>query len=82
MEESSVIRNIVPERQHLGYYNVRETAKLLNLKYQTLGENIRRGAVPRPSHLIGRRYYFTACEVEKLAEFFKAPKRYKEYQEQ
>jgi hypothetical protein len=77
----SVIMTIVPERQHQGYYNVRETAKLLNLKYQTLGENIRRGSIPRPSHLIGRRYYFTACEVEKLAEYFAAQKRYKEYQE-
>ena len=72
---------VVPERQHLGFYNVHEAAKILNLQYQTLRQNIRRGAIPRPSHLIGRRYYYSVCEVEKLAEFFTAPKQYKQYQE-
>lgn len=71
--------SIFLERQRLGFFNVHEVAKLLNIQYQTLRANIRRGDVPRPSHLIGRRFYYTASEVENLAETFGSRKRYKAY---
>jgi hypothetical protein len=70
---------ILNERQRLGYFNIHETAKLLNIAYQTLRENIRRGDIPRPSRLIGRRMYYCAADVENLTRTFGARRKYKEY---
>jgi excisionase family DNA binding protein len=73
---------LLNDRQRLGFFNVNEACKLLNLKYQTIRQNIRRGDIPRPSHLIGRRYYYSASEIDKMAEVFGKRQRYKQYQEQ
>jgi predicted DNA-binding transcriptional regulator AlpA len=70
---------LLNERQNLGYFNIHEVAKLLNINYQTIRGNIRRGDIPRPSLLIGRRLYYSSIEVETLAGIFGARKRYKAY---
>ena len=70
---------ILNDRQRLGYFNIQETAKLLALSYQTVRQNIRRGDIPRPTRLIGRRLHYTATDVEMLAMIFGSRKRYKEY---
>jgi excisionase family DNA binding protein len=70
---------ILSDRHRLGYFNVHETAKLLNINYQTVRENIRRGDIPEPTLLIGRRRYFTAAEVERIATIFSSRRRYAPY---
>lgn len=79
MGEGHMDITVLNERQRLGYFNIHEAAKLLNISYQTVRQNIRRGDIPGPSCLIGRRLYYTASEVERLATAFAARHRYKEY---
>jgi hypothetical protein len=67
------------ERQVRGFFNIHETARLLNINYQTVRQNIQRGSIPAPSQLIGRRRYYTADEVETLVRIFGARRRYKDY---
>ena len=67
---------ILSERHRLGFFNIHETAKLLNINYQTVRENIRRGDIPEPTRLIGRRRYYTAADVESMAKIFSSRPRY------
>ena len=69
--------HLLNDRLRLGYFNIREAATLLKIRYHTVRDNIRRGAVPPPSYLIGRRRYYTAADVEALASIFADRPRYK-----
>ena len=72
---------LTPERLKLGYFTINDAAKVLNIQYQTVRRAIKRGAVPRPSHRLGRRHYYLATELDQLKQIFESRKRYKGYSE-
>ena len=68
-------------RQRNGFVNIREAARLIDIRVETLRHNIEHGRVPRPGHRVGRRYYYTDQEVAKIAALFAERRRYKRHDE-
>ena len=67
----------------LGFYNIKDAARYVDVKEETFRRNIERGQIPRPSHRLpgGRQYFYTEEEVKHMREEFAQRRRYKRHYE-
>ena len=74
---------LLPPHIRLGYYNIRDAARYVDIKLETFHHNIGRGNIPRPAHRMpgGRQYYYTEEEVKAIGQWFSQRRRYKHHDE-
>lgn len=64
------------ERREKMYLNQAEIGKLVGLSTFVVMFHRRNGYIPKPSHKIGKKYYYTPEQVKEVVEYFDNRERY------